>query len=256
MTAASGARAGAASWIRRFAGTLMDGIMPPRCLGCGGIVESDGALCAECWSRIQFIAPPRCAACGLPFPFDPGAGFLCAECIRVRPSFDRARAALTYGPGSRGMILAFKHADRTDAAPAFAAWMARAGAELLTDAEVLVPVPLHWSRLFARRYNQAALLAHAIGCQSGVPVACDALKRKRKTPTQGSLGRNARFRNVRGAFAVPPERSDAIRGKRVLLIDDVMTAGATAEACSTTLLKAGAAAVDVLTLARTVKADP
>ncbi len=241
--------------VPALVGELLNTVMPPRCLGCGEVVESVGGLCAKCWTAVQFATPPQCVVCGLPFPFDPGSDFLCAECVREHPPYARARAALIYGPGSRPMILAFKHRDRTDAAPAFAAWMARAGAELLADADVLIPVPLHWTRLFARRYNQASLLAHALSHLSGIPVAPDILKRKRRTPTQGFLTRSARFRNVRGAFSVPSSHAEAIREKRVLLIDDVMTVGATAMACTAALLKAGAAIVDVLTLARAVKTE-
>ncbi len=234
-------------------GVVVDAVIPPRCLGCGAVVEAAGVLCAGCWSRVTFIAPPLCAACGLPFPFDPGAGFLCADCVRQRPPFARARAALVYDDGSRDMILAFKHADRTDAAPAFAAWMRRAGADLVADAEVVVPVPLHWTRLFRRRYNQAALLAHAIGRSSGIPVAPDALVRRRRTPSQGTQSREGRFRNVAGAFTVPERRRIQVEGRRVLLIDDVLTVGATAVACTRALTRAGAGAVDVLTLARVVR---
>lgn len=232
---------------------VIDAVIPPRCLGCESIVETQGVLCADCWSRATFLAPPWCAVCGLPFPFDPGAGFLCADCIRARPPFARARAALAYDDGSRGMILAFKHADRTDAATAFAAWMRRAAADLVADAEIIVPVPLHWTRLFRRRYNQAALLAHALGRDAAAEVVPDALVRTRRTPSQGTQSREGRFRNVQGAFAIHPHRRDLIAGRRVLLVDDVMTVGATASACARVLVRAGAPAVDVLTLARVVR---
>ncbi|MDP7667316.1 MAG: phosphoribosyltransferase family protein, partial [Rhodospirillales bacterium] len=154
---------------------------------------------------------------------------------------------------SRRLVLAFKHADRTDAAPAFAEWMARAGAELLADGHVIAPVPLHWTRLFRRRYNQAALLAAALGAKAGVPVAHELIVRRRRTPSQGGLGPSARRRNLAGAFAAAPKGADAIADRRVLLVDDVFTTGATARACSRALLGAGAAAVDVLTLARVVR---
>ncbi len=193
-----------------------------------------------------------CGACGFPFDFDLGAGALCGECARRLPPFHRARAVLRYDDGSRDLVIAFKHRDRTDAAPAYGAWMARAGAELLEDADLLVPVPLHRMRLIQRRFNQSALLAHALAARSGVACAPDALIRTRPTPSQGQFSRAARFRNVQGAFKV--RRAGDIGGRRIVLVDDVLTTGATASACARTLLRAGADSVDVLTLARVVRA--
>ncbi|ROP91172.1 ComF family protein [Stella humosa] len=232
---------------------VMDVLLPPRCLACGTIVAADGALCPTCWSTITFISAPCCRRCGVPFAFDPGAGTECAECIRQPPGFERARSAVRYDDASRPLILGFKHADRTHAAPAYAAWMARAAGPLLAEADVVVPVPLHWSRLIYRRYNQAAMLAMALGRLGRRPAVPDALVRRRRTPTQGLLRRLGRFRNVAGAFAVHPRRRAAISGKRVLLVDDVLTTGATVEACVRALRGTGAAAVDVVTLARVVR---
>ena len=234
---------------------VVDLLLPPRCLACGEIVSADGALCPTCWSKVAFIAAPCCRRCGVPFSFDPGAGAECGECVRRPPPFERARAALRYDDASRPLILGFKHADRTHAAPAFAAWMARAAGPLLAEADVIVPVPLHWTRLVRRRYNQAALLALALGRIGARPVVPDALVRRRRTPSQGRLRRLGRFRNVAGAFAVDPRRADRIAGRRVLLVDDVLTTGATVEACIRALRGAGATAVDVLTLARVVRED-
>ena len=238
---------------RRAGAGLLNGILPPRCLKCGVPVDAAGALCSACWPAMAFLAPPYCAVCGLPFEFDLGPGAICAGCAAEPPVFQRARAVLRYDDASRDLILRFKHGDRTDAAPAFGQWLQRAGAGLLADAEVIAPVPLHWWRLFRRRYNQAALLGGALAKAAGVPAVNDLLVRRRATPSQGGLGAAQRRRNVAGAFAVHPRHRAALADRRVLLVDDVLTTGATAEACARALFKAGARAVDVLTLARVVR---
>lgn len=237
---------------RSVARHLLDAILPPRCLKCGELVDIQGGVCPTCWLGLRFLAPPACACCGLPFEFDQGAGALCAACVAAPPPFDRARAVFRYDDDSRDLILAFKHADRTSSAPTFARWLARAGGELLTDADLVAPVPLHWTRLFARRYNQSALLAVALAGISGKTVVPDLLIRRRATPRQGRLGRLARQRNVAGAFALHPRQIDRVTGRRVLLIDDVVTTGATAAGCARALRQAGAAGVDVLALARVI----
>jgi ComF family protein len=240
---------------RRIAGLALDAVLPPQCLACGATVAASGTLCAECWSGVTFLGAPQCAACGRPFEYDQGDGSLCGACARRLPVFARARAAMAYGDISRSLILGFKHGDRTDTAPAFGRWLARAGAELIADADLLVPVPLHWTRLFARRFNQAAILTQAVGRLGGVPAALDLLARRRRTPSQGRLGVAARRRNLSGAFVVRASRRSMVRGRRVLLIDDVLTTGATASACTRVLLRAGAEAVDVLTLALVVRPE-
>jgi ComF family protein len=238
--------------LRRIGRAVVDGILPPRCLTCGTIVDEPDALCGPCWAAMTFFAPPWCAVCGLPFPHPMGKDAVCADCARDRPSWDRARAVLRYDKHSRRLVLALKHADRTHLAGALGGWMRRAGAEVLDGADLVLPVPLHWTRLFARRYNQAGLLAHAIRAAGGPPVAPDWLVRRRRTPSQGRLGAAARARNVRGAFALRPGRS--IRGKRIVLIDDVLTTGATVEECARVLRRGGAEFVGVLTLARALRA--
>lgn len=238
--------------VRRLGRLLLDAVLPPRCLACGTAVAEPGALCADCWPAISFITPPYCACCGYPFELDAGAEALCAACVAMPPPYRRARAVLRYDEASRGLILGFKHGDRTEAAPAFARWLAAAGD--VADVDLIAPVPLHWRRLFHRRYNQAALLALAFGRLVGRPVVADLLVRRRPTPTQGRLGATARRRNVAGAFSVLPRRRAALAGRRVLLVDDVMTSGATIEACSHALRRGGAASVDVLTLARAIRA--
>ena len=239
--------------MRKSVAVVLDAILPPRCLKCGEIVADHGALCGQCWPALRFLGAPCCACCGLPFEFDMGENSLCAACIADRPLFDRARAALVYDDASRDLILRFKHADRIDGAATFAGWMARAGAELIAAADVIAPVPLHRWRLVRRRYNQAAVLAKAIARERGKLAVPDLLVRRRATPSQGHLGRSQRQRNVAGAFAVHPGRRQAAAGARILLIDDVLTTGATAEACVRTLRSAGANAVDLLVLARVVR---
>jgi ComF family protein len=194
-----------------------------------------------------------CQGCGYPFELMPAETPYCGACLQRRPVYDRARAAMAYDEGCRDLVLGFKHADRTEGAPAYAAWMARAAADLLDETDVIVPVPLHRWRLLRRRYNQAALLANALGKRERVPVAPDALVRKRNTPSQGAMTTDGRWRNVRGVFALRPAARRHIADRRVLLVDDVMTTGATLEACARTLKKAGAAGVDVVTLARVVR---
>lgn len=240
--------------LRRSASVLLDAILPPRCLKCGELVGDHGALCGTCWAGLRFIAEPCCAACGLPFEFDLGPDALCGACSAERPRFDRARAALVYDDSSRDLVLRFKHADRLEGARTLAGWMARAGLRLIAEADLVVPVPLHRWRLLRRRYNQAAVLANWIGRAQGKRVVPDLLVRRKATPSQGHLGRAVRRQNVAGAFALGAGAGQIHAGKRVLLVDDVLTTGATAEACARVLLKGGARAVDLLVLARVVRA--
>ncbi len=239
--------------VRRIWHWALNMVLPAQCLACRTVVDTLGTLCPSCWSKVRFIERPFCAACGVPFEFEMGEGAQCGACVRSRPEYDRARAVIVYDEGSRGLILSFKHGDRTDAAPALARWMVRVGAELIADADLIVPVPLHWTRLFARRYNQAALLAVAIGKQSGTRVTPDLLVRRKRTSPLGKLGPSARRKTVQHAFTIRARKVPIVTGRRVLLIDDVHTTGATVKACSHVLLRAGATAVDVLSVARTVR---
>jgi len=237
--------------LRRLGRAVVDGVLPPRCLACGDIVGEPHALCGRCWAAMTFFAPPWCVLCGLPFPHPVADDAVCGACAIARPHWDRARAVLRYDKHSRRLVLSLKHGDQTHLAHAFGRWMRRAGHEVLDSADLLVPVPLHWTRLFSRRFNQAALLAQAIHAAGGPPVAADWLVRRRKTPSQGHLGPLARQRNVAAAFAVRPGRE--LRGRRVVLVDDVMTTGATAAECARVLRRAGAGFVGVLTLARALR---
>lgn len=232
--------------------TLLNLLFPPQCLSCEVIVPRHGTLCAECWGKIHFITAPHCARCGLPFDYDMGAEALCGECLRSPSSFSRARAAFRYDEHSRSLVTRFKYADQTLLAPVYGPWLLAAGRELVAASDVIVPVPLYYWRFVKRRYNQSALLAQALAKSCGLPLCADGLLRTRATQPQAGLTRPQRADNVKGAFRVNPKRSDVIAGKAVLLIDDVMTTGATIEQCARALLKGGASSINVLTLARTV----
>jgi ComF family protein len=237
--------------LKRWGRAIVDGVLPPRYLACGATVDEIDALCGKCWGSMNFFAPPWCAVCGLPFPHPMGEGAVCGACAGQTPRWERARSVLRYDRHSRQLVLMLKHGDQTHLAGAFGRWMYRAGGEVLSGADLLVPVPLHWTRLFTRRFNQAALLAQAIHAAGGPPVGADWLVRRRRTPSQGLMGCAARARNVRGAFAV--RRGRSVRDKRVVLVDDVLTTGATAEECARILRQAGAVAVGVLVLARALR---
>jgi ComF family protein len=231
----------------------LDIALPTLCVACREPVAGDG-VCANCWAKLSFIAPPFCARLGIPFVYDPGPGILSMQAIADPPAYQRARAAVRYDDVARTLVHQLKYHDRTDLAPAMGRWMARAGQELLEEADVLVPVPLHWRRGFSRRFNQSRALARAIQKQSGVAVSRDALRRIRPTEHQIGLSRSERAANVQGAFKVPQDKRPDIHGRRVILIDDVLTSGATVDACARALLRAKAAQVDVLVFARVVDA--
>ena len=235
----------------------LDAVLPPRCLTCDAGVEAPGRLCADCFRRTGFVTAPCCRRCGAPFRHvgQGGRQQACDDCLRDPPPWREGRAALRYDEQARRMILPFKHGDRVEVASALARHMARAGAPLLQEADLLVPVPLHRGRLLARRYNQSALLAHAIGRLSGRAVCADALRRLRATGSLGGQTRRQRAVTVAGAFDVRPHRVARVAGQRVLLVDDVLTTGATAGACTRALLAAGAASVDLLVAARAVRSD-
>lgn len=240
----------AAAWSHA-ARAALDIALPTLCVACREPVAGEG-VCAACWAQLSFIAPPFCPRLGIPFVYDPGPEVLSAQAAADPPAYRRARAAVRYDEVAKTLVHALKYHDRTDLAPSMGRWMARAGRELLEDSDVLVPVPLHWRRGWSRRYNQAGALAGAIAKQGCVPVARDALRRIRPTLHQIGLSRAERASNVQGAFQVPPERRAEIHGRRVILIDDVLTSGATVDACAQALLRAKAARVDVLVFARVV----
>jgi ComF family protein len=238
--------------FRQVCAGALDLLLPPHCLTCDAPVQAQGTFCAACFREVGFVTEPCCAGCSTPFAYAGEGGHegLCPACRADPPPWGRARAALLYEGRVRRLVQQFKYGDRTEYASAIAPLMARAGAALLREAEVLVPVPLHRARLFTRRYNQAALLAWALGRLSGVAVVPDALRRVRPTPPLFELGAVARALAVAGAFDMRPGRGVRIAGRRVLLVDDILTSGATCAACTRLLLQAGAASVDVLVAAR------
>jgi ComF family protein len=243
----------AADAARAVLNAALDLALPPLCPACREPVEGRG-LCPACWSKLSFITRPYCERLGIPFVYDPGPGILSMEAIADPPAYNRARAAVRFDDISRALVHAFKYGDRLDLAPMLGHWTSHAGRELLAEADALVPVPLHWRRSWARRFNQSALLAAAISAESGVPVTAGALKRVKATVQQVGLSRAERAANVQGAFRVPETGKPAVAGRRLVLVDDVLTSGATVDGCARALLRAGAKTVDVLIFARV--ADP
>jgi ComF family protein len=229
----------------------LDVALPTLCVACREPVAGEG-VCAACWSQLAFIAPPYCPRLGIPFVYDPGPDLLSMQAIADPPAYQRARAAVRYDEVAKTLVHALKYQDRTDLAPTMGRWMARAGHELLNEADLLVPVPLHWRRAWSRRYNQSGALAQVIARQTGVTVSRDALRRVRPTQQQIGLSRSERATNVQGAFKVSQDKTTDVQGRRVILIDDVLTSGATVDACARALLRAKAAQVDVLVFARVV----
>jgi predicted amidophosphoribosyltransferase len=187
----------------------LDVALPTLCPSCREPLGEGAGLCAACWSKLSLIEPPYCARLGIPFAFDPGPGLLSMEAIANPPAYDRARAAVRYDDTARALVLSFKYSDRLDLAPMMGRWMARAGRELLAEADAYLPVPLHWRRLWARRFNQSAALVGAISDHCGVPVMHDVLKRVRATPQQVGLSKTERADNVQGAFACRPSKRPA-----------------------------------------------
>jgi len=238
-----------AAMLRGSLRPIIDIGLPPLCPACREPVRDAGALCPQCWSRLNFITRPYCERLGIPFAFDPGPGILSMQAIADPPAYGRARAAVRFDDVARALVHAVKYGDRLDLVPTLGRWMASAGHELLADADALVPVPLHWRRLWARRFNQSAILAQEVARLTGLRYAPAVLVRARRTAPQVGLSRQQRRDNVAGAFAVAPDQGGALAGANIVLIDDVITTGATARACTRPLKRAGAARVDVLALA-------
>lgn len=234
-------------------GRALDFLLPPLCFGCGCEVEVQGGLCPSCWAELRFITNPYCASCGLPFAHDMPEGVLCASCHSKKPRFEAARAAIAYDSQSRPLVLAFKHGGRTEGLKTMAKWLKSAAGDFLDEVDLIVPVPIHRVRLLTRTFNQSALMTSALADLTGLAADPFILEKIRNTKSQGGLSRLQREQNVRAAFRVAPGRAQEIRGKTLLLVDDVLTTGATVENCTLALQKAGARSIYVLTLARVVE---
>ena len=226
-----------------------DLIVPPCCLVCRTRIGAHHLLCPQCWRDVHFIRPPLCDVLGIPLPFDTGERTISAAAAANPPAYDRARAVAHFSGAMRALVHQLKYGDRHDARRLFGAWLAESGRDLLPGIDLIVPVPLSRLRLFMRHFNQAAVLAAELSRRTGLPMAPMLLKRTRWTRSQVGMTRDQRRRNIQGAFAVPRHRRARVAGRNVLLVDDVVTTGATADACARALKRAGAARVDVLALA-------
>ena len=242
--------------LRAWVSAAIDLVLPPQCLACRALVTEPGRLCPSCWPKARFIAPPSCTVCGRaltgtgPSPGLPDLDLTCGACLQSPPQFTRARSVLIFDGVGRDLVHQLKYADRLDGAGAMGAWMVQAAGEAAQTADLIVPVPLHYLRLVRRRYNQAQILAQVIARETGLPLESDGLRRVRRTKSQVGLNARERAENVRGAFQVSPKLRDRLAQARVLLVDDVLTTGATVSACAQALSRAGASEVTVLTLAR------
>jgi ComF family protein len=235
--------------IRKLLEACADLIMPPCCLICHSALGAHHMLCAPCWRDVHFIRHPLCDVTGIPLPFDTGERMISAAAAANPPAYDRARAVAHFSGSMRTLVHRFKYADRQDARALFGQWLFDASRELRAEADIIVPVPLNRLRLLSRRFNQAAILAKTLSKLSKLPMDPSVLRRMRSTASQVGLSQAQRRRNVAGAFGVPRNRRASVSGKRVLLVDDVITTGATAAACARALKRAGAIRVDVVALA-------
>jgi ComF family protein len=239
--------------VKLFGNDLLNFILPPSCLSCTGRVDVPDVLCSECWRKLKFITGAKCISCGFPFDFSLSSSHIihhrCGSCMSRPRKFDGAVSALEYDEGSRSLILAFKHGDQEGFAALFARFLRQAGSEVIEKADIIAPVPLHLKRLQKRRYNQSALLAAAL--KEPDKKCLDLLIRHKNTPPQQGDYRKRR-KNLQGAFQINPKYKAHIKGKDILLLDDVFTTGVTAENCARVLKKSGAKSVKILTIARAV----
>jgi len=244
----------AATWARAAFRPILDFALPPRCPGCGAVTEEPHRFCLACWSSLSFLGEPCCAKCALPFDYgDASEAVLCGRCLAEPPAYDRLRAAVAYGEISRKVALKLKYGGRPGIAATIARFMER-HVEPGTEA-VLVPVPLHRWRIWRRGYNQSALIAGALAGRTGLEARLDVVERVKRTPPLRGMGPRERRDAVRGAFRVDKKRRAELKGRAVIVIDDVYTSGATANACARVLKRAGAAEVNILCWARVVRGE-
>lgn len=233
---------------------ILNTLLPNRCLRCEVILSNDPGLCSECWASMQFITSPYCSQCGLPLEVDLGREAICGDCARGQNYFSHVQSVFVYNDTSKDLILKFKHGDAHHGAPIYAQWMVQAQNDLLDSDSLLAPVPLHWTRLFRRCYNQSQILAKELSVlRPKIRYIPDLLIRNRATVSQGQLSQDQRYRNISGSINIHPHKKTLIKGKRIVLIDDVMTSGATMNVCAKALLKAGATDVNGLTLGRVTR---
>jgi len=229
-------------------------VYPPRCISCGTMVESDFGLCGPCWRDTPFISGLVCDACGTQLPGQAGpVPEYCDDCLATARPWSRGRSAMRYRDNGRRLVLALKHGDRQDLARPAANWMARAAQPILRPDTLIAPVPLHWLRMLSRRFNQAAVLAQGVARETGLDWCPDLLTRPRRTQSLGGLDRDARHATLDGAIRVNPRRAGRLCGRDILIVDDVMTSGATLSAATQACHAAGARDVCILTLARVGK---
>lgn len=236
---------------KKIFNTILDFLFPPECPICQNPVSDPLSICPECFKKIKFITPPLCEICGRPFEFEVYGKTVCGKCLQKKPVYDKARSAFLYDSFSKQLILPFKYSDRTDLAPLLGQFLIRAGAELLDQSDLIVPVPLNRWRLMKRKYNQAGILGKIISKKTGIPFSPFVLKRLRATKSQERLREKDRIKNVRNAFII--KNNKLIKNKKILLIDDVLTTGATVNECAKILKRNGAKSVYVLTVAHTLK---
>ncbi len=237
------------AYLRVLTAKLVDTVLPAQCVSCFQLTGEPGRLCVDCWNELSFIDHPLCDCMGTPFAFDPGQGILSARALAQPPPWHRTRAAVEFNNMSRKLIHALKYHDRHEVADLLSQTMSRAGKQLLADADLIIPVPLYPLRLWQRRFNQSAALAKNIAENAGIAYHPELLKRRRATRQQVGLKGVARRDNVKGAFAVDDNHADKLYGAKVVLVDDVITTGATVAACSQVLVTAGCSQIDVLAFA-------
>ncbi len=233
--------------------TALHVLYPPRCLSCGVVVDSDFGLCSACWRETPFIEGLCCDTCGVPLPGQSDIAVQCDTCLALARPWDQGRAALEYRDIGRKLVLGLKHGDRHDIVRPAARWMARAARPILRDGMLIAPIPLHWLRLLKRKFNQSALLANALAKETGLDCCPDLMQRHRHTPVLDGKGLDQRFATLDAALSLHPRRRHRIAGRPVLIVDDVMTSGATLAAAADICRAGGASHIAVLVLARVAK---